>query len=832
MKYRIFALIGIIGLLAGLIGPAPAAVIKLDGTRAMPPNPEKIAAALIARGELPAGASVAEKEAAVQAYLQKKLKGGMDREANPLARQKVEAAEESLNLVPSDLRGKKLGKTVQVDPSNPQFKPLEGTDKLLLILVEFNDTPYTWTPTNQEPRTAAGPLHNQIPLPDNDFDLWLDDFSTQHYEDMLFTPGGWEFPEDHPFYSGEHRGSMHDFYLEQSYGKYTVDGQAYGWFKLDKPEAYYGDDNPAGGNDNLAPGNPRTLISDSIQEINAQNAIDWLEYDVLDLYDLDSDGDVNEPDCIIDHPLFIHSGIDQSGGGGAQGDDAIWAHSSATGVSLNYFVSDAKNPGATCPAGWPGTLLYNYTIMPEDGGVGVFAHEFGHDLGLPDEYDTIYSGGNNTGFWSLMSSGSWIGRPAQTQPSGISPWGKMVLGWLKPGDNLAVTDIKSLTKDPTAVRLEQVERWGGEGKYNALRVNLPNKVLHLPPSGSWEWFGGQGNSLDNKLLRTVDLTGKTSAALSFSTWYDIEPYWDFVFVQVSTDGGVTWVSLPIDGTTSDHDPEAQEDIVANLPGFTGSSGGTLYKTVDLSAYAGQVIQLRFRYMTDAYTYMAGFYLDDIQVTADGNVLFLDNVETPDPAWTAAGWTRNEGGLVSFHYYLMEWRNLAPLETPYGDASIVNFDNGLSNAYQFDAYGSKPNQPLYFSYNPGLLVWYRDGAYAEGDNWTGVHPGAGFLLPVDAHPNPLVTPPIPGTGHLLWNTRVQTYDSAFSLNRAGDITLNLYDVSKTYQGESAVPNFDDKWSYWTPQHPYNSVLTPPYGLVFRVAGQASDGSAVVIGVGKK
>ena len=46
----------------------------------------------------------------------------------------------------------------------------------------------------------------------------------------------------------------------------------------------------------------------------------------------------------------------------------------------------------------------DYTVEPENGGVGVFAHEFGHDLGLPDLYDTSGNTGgaeNSTGFWTL-----------------------------------------------------------------------------------------------------------------------------------------------------------------------------------------------------------------------------------------------------------------------------------------------------------------------------------------------------------------------------------------------------------------------------------------------
>lgn len=832
MKHKILAVLSVVALLSSLLVAAtPALAGAPEGASHMPPNPDKIAAALIARGVIPAGASLEEKEAAVQAYLQLKLQGGgPDRNYNPLARKHVDANEEALNAAsPSAIHGRKLGNTVEVPPSSPEFKPLAGADKLLLILVEFSDTPFTWQPVEGPERTEAGPLHNEIPVPDNSFDLWVSDFSTQHYEDMLFTPGGWTIPADAPRYAGEHRGSMHDYYLEQSYGQYTVDGDAYGWFKVDKPEAYYGDDHPSGGNDNLLPGTPQTIISDAVDVINTQGAINWLDYDLLDLYDLDGDQDINEPDCIIDHPLFIHAGIDQSGGGGAQGDDAIWAHS----ASVWAEVSPNTNPGATCS--WGSTIVYNYTIMPEDGGVGVFAHEFGHDLGLPDEYDTAYSGrGDSVAFWSLMSSGSWVGRPAQTQPSDISIWGRYALGWLQAGDNLAVTHVDNLGKDPIVMRLEQAERWGGEGTLNAVRISLPPKAYYVnaPYSGAWEWFGGKADQIDTTLRRAVDLTGKTSAELSFWTWYDIEPYWDFGFVQVSTDGGTTWVSLPIEGTTTDHDPSAMASIVANLPGFTGNSGGWVYKTFDLSTYAGQSILLQFRYMTDWGTTYAGFYLDDISVTADGATLFLDNVETLDPAWTANGWNREQGSGTKTHYYMMEWRNLTPLESPYDGTTIVNFDAGLSSVYSFDAYGStgNPNEPWWFTYNPGLLLWYRDMTFT--DNWTGYHPGGGFLLVVDAHDQAMLRPPLPGTGSLPWFSRIQSYDATFSLQKAADITLGYWGTVRNYAGLNAVPNFDDTHSYWSRNASAASAQTPTYGFLFRVQGQAEDGSAALIGLGRK
>jgi immune inhibitor A len=795
------------------LAAAPALAHEAQGgARHMPPNPDKIAAALLARGVVPADATPAELEAAVEAYLSKRL-DGRD-QANPLARKRLDANEAALDaFAPSDLRGRKLGTApAHVAPSAPAWKPLDGAGKLLLLLVDFAETPFTWTTSDGTVRTESGPLHNRIPMPDNTYDLWVPDFDRGHFEDMLFTPGGFTFPADAPRYAGERRGSMADFYLAQSYGRYTVTGQAYGWFTVDRPEAYYGDDDEGVGDVRF------DLIGDTVAAANAAGAVPWAEYD-------------ENGDCVIDHPLFVHAGVDESGGGGAQGTDAIWAHSWDTWVK----VADA-----TCANGLDGLYIYNYTIMPEDGGVGVFAHEFGHDLGLPDEYDTIYSGrGESIANWSIMSSGSWLGMPAQTEPSMMSIWARYALGWLAPGDNLAVTSIASLaTSGEAMVRLEQSERWGGPGTFNAVRVSLPPIVIRFntPHSGAMEWWGGQADQIDTTLTRTVDLTGRSSAALTFWTWYDIEPYWDFGFVQVSADGGATWTSAALPGTTSLHDPNAMPEIVAQLPGFTGSSGGWVQKSLDLGPWAGQVVQVRFRYMTDWGTVGAGFFVDDVALVADGAVVWTDGAEAADPAWAASGWTRTTGSSSRTHYYLAEWRNLAPMETPWegpsGETSILNFDQGLTHAHQFDPYGStgNPNEPWLYSYNPGLVLWYRDTRYTE--NWTGYHPGHGFLLVVDAHDQAIQRPPYPGIGAYQWNTHVQSSDAAFSLDPTYELTLGFFGRTRTYAPSAAVPGFDDSHTYWSKVAPDAGAITPRYGLVFRVLGDAADGSAAAIGLGVK
>ena len=132
--------------------------------------------------------------------------------------------------------------------------------------------------------------------------------------------------------------------------------------------------------------------------------------------------------------------------------------------------------GLTAPGrnGYQGIRIGNsnywigdYTIEPENGGVGVFSHEFAHDLGLPDEYDTSGNTGgaeNGTGFWTLMSQGSYGNNGVAAEGIGDRPfhmnaWDKLQLGWLdytalRPGDkkaSLKLGPAEATTKQDQAV---------------------------------------------------------------------------------------------------------------------------------------------------------------------------------------------------------------------------------------------------------------------------------------------------------------------------------------------------------------------------------------------
>lgn len=142
------------------------------------------------------------------------------------------------------------------------------------------------------------------------------------------------------------------------------------------------------------------------------------------------------------------------------------------------------------------------------------------------------------------------------------------------------------------------------------------------------WYAGTGD-LVNRLLEGNAYVDPADPTLSFYTEYLIEEGWDYGFVQVSTDGGSTWTSLANAYTTTDHDPSAHPDIVAQLPGLTG--GPVLdTMTFDLSAYAGQNVMIGFRYMTDWSYNDPGWWIDSSSVTVSGSVVSLANEAPPPP----------------------------------------------------------------------------------------------------------------------------------------------------------------------------------------------------------
>ncbi|MFX1514132.1 MAG: hypothetical protein ACFFCQ_16265 [Promethearchaeota archaeon] len=130
------------------------------------------------------------------------------------------------------------------------------------------------------------------------------------------------------------------------------------------------------------------------------------------------------------------------------------------------------------------------------------------------------------------------------------------------------------------------------------------------------WYSGAYNLYEALLVGEASIP--EDGMLEFTTYFDIEDYWDFGFVQVSTDDGATWTSLENDYTTEYHEG-THPNIIPHLPGITGWSGYYvpypywMTMNFDLSTYAGQDVLIGFRYMTDWFTTYEGWYVTEVSV---------------------------------------------------------------------------------------------------------------------------------------------------------------------------------------------------------------------------
>ncbi|MBU1626605.1 M6 family metalloprotease domain-containing protein [bacterium] len=192
--------------------------------------------------------------------------------------------------------------------------------------------------------------------------------------------------------------SMADYFNEVSYGKFHIIGDAVGWYTAKNERAYYGANKDSGSDD-----------FKKVEElvIEAVTAAD--PYIDFSKYDNDNDGEV-------DAVNIFHSGKGEESGGS---EDDIWAHMR----SIGSFKTDDS------------VKVSSYTIQPElyyddMTAIGIYCHEFGHVLGLPDLYDSDDSssgigyfglmgyGGNNTAFGKKMDC-----------PAHFCAWSKEYLGW-------------------------------------------------------------------------------------------------------------------------------------------------------------------------------------------------------------------------------------------------------------------------------------------------------------------------------------------------------------------------------------------------------------------
>lgn len=251
-----------------------------------------------------------------------------------------------------------------------------------------------------------------VDFDDNVADISL--YPASHYEDLLFSVG--TYPT----------GSMRDYYLENSYGNFDITGEVSGWHRMPRNYSYYVDGQRGFG---TYPRNARKLTEDAIAA--ADPYIDFSQYD--------NDGpdgipDSGDDDGYVDALFVVHAGPGYETTGNV---NDIHSHAWAT----------------SSPVPVDGVYAYRYSMEPDNGKVGVFSHEFGHVLGLPDLYDYGYDSGG-VGYWSIMASGSWAGNGAK--PVHFDAWSKVQLGFVTPvvpTTNLIDIEVPRVEDSPVVYKI-------------------------------------------------------------------------------------------------------------------------------------------------------------------------------------------------------------------------------------------------------------------------------------------------------------------------------------------------------------------------------------------
>jgi len=647
----------------------------------------------------------------------------------------------------------------------------------LVVPVEFpGEDTFEWCGTTV---TTVGPLHNEIapPGPRDNNTLWYEDATPELYDELYFGVG----PQagvivHHPNLGDvDLRGStMANYYLEQSEGAFVPKGMVYPkWLQAARSEGWYGADSCTGANHNIR---AHELVVEAIDQVNADDAVfPWQDFD----------GDGNG---IVDNFTVIHAGMGQEGGGGAQGDFAIWSHASLVEWPTGYLACTAGSTG--CPD--RDIYVREYSMDPEPVDVGVISEEFGHAaFGLPDLYTTDYQ--QSVANWANFEAGSWNGPLGGMQPAPLPLWFRYLIGWAQPVE-------LNYNTTPRLVKVGQLSL-RPRGTEQGIKINLPDQSITIPnPLDTGQaWWSDVGDLLQNTLAHEFDLTGTTAPIFSFASYWSIEEDWDYGYVEVSEDSGATWVMLrDMDGIMTDTNPNGSNEGW----GVTGEGSGTL--RFDLSAFVGKVVLVRLRYSTDMAAQWDGWWADDFSLDDGATNLFSDDVEAGAGDWVTGGWRLVPFTGIYPRYYLAEWRNLS------------GFDRGLVYPYQ-TVYSDEDEWEVDRSpYTvPGMLLYFRDSSYgfdyALGDSWydsPSWGPKHGLIV-VDSHPFPY------GWSDYLYSTgaevrltgRVQPADATFTLQDTTPFTMRLgYDPytgeyveepleTKTFGPRPAVSQFHDSLGYY-------------------------------------
>ncbi|MEG1043470.1 MAG: immune inhibitor A, partial [Oscillospiraceae bacterium] len=663
--------------------------------------------------------------------------------------------------------------------------------KPLVILMDFPDYKYT----ELDKRESGWSINNFIGA----------ETTPEFYNELFFGD------ETYTTAAGE-RITANKFFKEVSGESYSMKGDVFGWYTAKHNIAYYG----------TTQEEAAILVKEGLDSLaKAKPNLNWSKYDVEDKWDLDQDGDFNEPDGIVDCVVLIHAGMGDEMNGGSVGHDAIWPFRIGFSwyADLKAQINDhrfvekdengyAKGAHTFKTKGSQTFMAEDFVIFEQDLPLDLFCHEYGHNLGLPDLY-----AGNGTGkppveLWALMG-GSYSGNPQGSQMVG---YGGVLERWLQKDFEMRNRKANwQVSNDYTLAQLRDgldVTLTGSQinnGELDAININLPEvdneAIADFNAGSTYAYYTSAKDNMKTYLTskENIDLTKATGDVnLTFDAWWTIDPGFDFVSVEVKKENETEYTAIrdknavttqKLDDWLLGEDNKKlfqkengdnweavwQADLKERNPGWgiTGSSNDEFKKLeFDLNQYKGSKISLRFRFRTDGNTPEKGMFIDDIKITDGNDIIIEDDVENQENLKFACdenGFETSEGFLKPYqHSYTIEWRAI-PKEQ--------NVDKGLENPSLYKNNGeSFEGKTSQFQYNPGLLVWYvNEKLNSDYPNQNiDEHIGEAYCGIMDAGRAPITEHWMKSESpYVSKDSSMQISDAAFSLRKGVDL-FHTYD----------------------------------------------------------
>jgi immune inhibitor A len=424
-----------------------------------------------------------------------------------------------------------------------------------------------------------------------------------------------------------------------------------------------------------------------------------------------------------------------------------------------------------------------YNVNPEDSidHASVISHEYGHSLGAPDYYST---GSRETyGDLNLMATD----KSQNTSAFQLQEWGWVVPQPIRKGKS-TVRRWRDTKHDTHVVHWKTPSgkpyTLKGRKVHNALvmaaklpgrKIIDPGKVAegaslkHVWWSQAGNDFGcgpNHGHNLDISLPELAKLDPGTTVTLTLKSAFEIEWDYDYGFVQLGTidnsTGQVTYEALPSENnytTASTVNPNQNQCQSKYGNGLTGSSTSWKNNTqevdrrgigdatgleavdtypdftfvqdqYDISDLAGKNGVVRFSYATDPGLAKAGWFIDNVKVTAGGQTVWSSNFErngSPEDSHIFNGGCRGLVKVAPACSHGWQYLNVAK-KAPFDHAYYLS----MRDRSGFDADGHGQNDREDIGFRSGLLVEYTDEAHGYGNVGTDDPPAQS---PLDSNPSP-------------------------------------------------------------------------------------------------